>query len=108
MAASAVNEDFLLNYFDSALDSFIEAFISACPPLLERQMGQLAVLDRLAIDSLVGTRPGVICRLQTAGETESLDCHGRKITFPPHAREAVRFALNHPRFVIRSLPGNLE
>jgi hypothetical protein len=68
----------------------------------------LASLDRLAIDSVVGTRPGVIFRLQTIGKTESLDCYGRKITFPPHAREAVRFALNHRRFVVRSLPGNLD
>jgi ribosomal protein L16 Arg81 hydroxylase len=94
--------------FDSALDSFTEALTSACPPLLEGQLAQMASLDRLAIDSVVGTRPGVIFRLQTVGETESLDCYGRRITFPPHACEAVRFALNHRRFVVRGLPGNLD
>jgi ribosomal protein L16 Arg81 hydroxylase len=94
--------------FDPALDSFVEAFASACPPLLKGQMAQLAALDSLSIDSVVGRRPGVISRLQTVGESESLDCYGRKITFPTQAREAVRFALNHPRFVVGSLPGDLD
>ncbi len=94
--------------FDAALDSFVERFISACPPLLEGQMAQLAALDRLVIGSVVGARKGVISRLETIGESESLHCYGRKITFPPQAREAVRFALSHPRFVIRNLPGNLD
>ncbi len=94
--------------FDPALDTFIDAFISACPPLLQGQMAQLAALDSLAIDSLVGARLGVISRLQTVGESESLDCYGRKISFPPQSREAVRFALSHPRFVVRCLPGDLD
>lgn len=94
--------------FDQALDSFIERFLSACPPFLEGQMAQLAALDHLTIDSEVGLRPGVILRLQPVGDTESVDCYGRKIVFPSQAREAVRFALNHRRFVVRSLPGNLD
>ncbi len=71
-------------------------------------MAQLAALDRLAIDSVVGARQGVIYRLETTGEPESLDCYGRKINFPPQAREPVRFALSRPRFVVRTLPGNLD
>jgi hypothetical protein len=42
------------------------------------------------------------------GNFTSLDCFGRKITFPHHATEAVRFALNHPRFVVRDFPGDLD
>ncbi len=94
--------------FEAALDRFVDQFISACPPLLDGQMAQIAALDRLAIDTRVGARPGVISRLQTSGDSESLDCYGRRITFPPQAREAVQFALNHSSFLVRDLPGNLD
>jgi hypothetical protein len=94
--------------FDSLIDSFIERFISACPPLLEGQMAQLAALDRLTLDSVVGARPGVISRLRTNGDSESVDFYGRKITFPRQAGKAVRFALSNCRFAIEALPGNLD
>lgn len=94
--------------FDATLDRFIEVFIGACPPVLEGQMGQMAGLDGLALDSAVGARPGVISRLETSDESESVHCYGRKITFPTQAREAVRFALSHPRFAVRTLPGKLD
>lgn len=94
--------------FDAALDRFADEFISACPPLLQGQMAQLLALDRLSVSSVAGARPGVISRLQMDGETVCLNCYGRKITFPSHASEAVRFALNRARFVVRDLPGNLD
>jgi len=94
--------------FDGALDRFVDEFISACPPLLQGQMAQVAALDRLAIDSVVGARPGVVSRLQTNGESVSLDCYGRKIAFPSHIGEAVRFALSQANFAVRDLPGNLD
>lgn len=94
--------------FDAALDSITETFLSACPPALEGQMAQFAMADCLTIDSVVGARQGVVFRLQATGESDSVDCFGRKITFPPHVREAVRFALSHSRFAIRDLPGNLD
>lgn len=94
--------------FDGALGHFIDRFIGACPPLLEGQMGQLKMLSGLGIDSVVGARKGVICRLQVSGESESVHCYGREITFPPQAREAVRFALTQPRFAVKALPGKLD
>ena len=94
--------------FHAALDSFIEKFLAACPPMLEGQMEQLAALERLTVDSLVGARAGVISRLETSGESVSVECYGRRITFPPQTREAVRFALSNHRFVLGALPGDLD
>ena len=91
--------------FDAALDSFVERFISSCPPLLEGQMAQLPALDSLAMESVVGARQGVISRIEANGGSESVDCYGRTITFPPQAGEAVRFALTQPRFAVGALPG---
>lgn len=93
---------------EPVLDHFVDEFISMCPPLLRGQMAQITRLDRLAIDSVVGAREGVIRRMRTEGESTSVDCYGRKITFPIHAREAVQFALSNSEFVVRELPGDLD
>jgi ribosomal protein L16 Arg81 hydroxylase len=94
--------------FDATLDSFIEEFMTACPPLLRGQMQQLVKLDRLTPDSMVGAREGVIWRLEEGGEATTIDCYRNRIRFPAHAGETVRFALGHARFAVRELPGNLD
>ncbi|PYV25589.1 MAG: hypothetical protein DMG24_08925 [Acidobacteria bacterium] len=94
--------------FDLILDRFIDEFISKSPPLLRGQIAQMAALDRVKIDSVVGARGGVISHLRTSGESTSVDCYGRTITFPSHASEAVRFALSKSEFVVRELPGDLD
>lgn len=38
----------------------------------------------------------------------TVDCYGRTISFPIHAREVVGFALNHSEFAVRELPGDLD
>jgi len=94
--------------FDAVLDRFVNEFISACPPPLRGQMAQMATLDRLTIDSVVGTRPGVMSYVRVDGKSASVDCFGRRIIFPVHATEAVRFALRNSHFVVRELPGDLD
>lgn len=94
--------------FDTALDHFVDQFISACPPLLQGQMEQIASIDCLSMASVVGARPGVISRLQMNGDSVSLQCYGRIIHFPSQAVEAVRFALNTAKFPVSDLPGNLD
>lgn len=94
--------------FDAILDRFIDEFVSACPPLLRGQMTQLAVLDHLAIDSIVGVRTSATVHIRATENSTSVDCYGRRITFPFHASEAVRFALRNSSFVVRELPGNID
>jgi ribosomal protein L16 Arg81 hydroxylase len=94
--------------FEAILDRFVDEFISACPPLLIGQMAQITKLDHLTIDSRVGARTGVVCRLRMNEALTSIDCYGRRITFPAHVSEAVRFALNEPEFAVRELPGDLD
>ena len=77
-------------------------------PVLIGQMPQMAQLDRLTIVGMAGARPGLSYRLQVERDCCSIDCYGRRITFPSHALEAVRFILSHSRFAIRDLPGALD
>jgi ribosomal protein L16 Arg81 hydroxylase len=94
--------------FDATLDSFVEEFMTACPPVLRGQMEQLANLDRLTPESIVGAREGVIWRLEENDDAITIDCYRRHIKLPAHAREAVCFALAHSRFAVRDLPGHLD
>ena len=94
--------------FDAILDRFVDEFISTCPPLLRGQMAQMASLERLTINSVVGAQTGVISHLRIKEESISVDCYGRTITFPTHASEAVRFALSNSEFVVGRLPGALD
>jgi ribosomal protein L16 Arg81 hydroxylase len=93
---------------DAMLDRFADEFISQCPPLLRGQLGQIANLDRVALDTVVGTRTSVFSYVRTDGEATTVDCYGRKITFPAHATEAVHFALSNSKFTCRELPGDLD
>jgi len=94
--------------FDSALDRFLDAFVRSCPPLLEGQMAQMATLDALTVDSLAGARPGVVYYLQANDDSVVVHLCGRKITFPSVAANALRYALGHPEFSVRELPGGLD
>jgi ribosomal protein L16 Arg81 hydroxylase len=90
------------------LDRFADRWISACPPLLNGQMEQLALLERLRIESVVGARSSAVFRLVKDGSSTSVYAFARKISFPAQAEDALRFALNHSRFSIHDLPGNLD
>ncbi|HKV28349.1 MAG TPA: cupin domain-containing protein, partial [Candidatus Acidoferrales bacterium] len=98
--------------FDAALgasfDYFVDRLMAVSPPPLRGQMAQLAGLERLTVDTVVGARPGVIARVQANGESATVECYGRKITFPSHAHKAVQFALTHAKFIARELPGDLD
>lgn len=92
----------------SILDGFADQWISACPPLLTGQMGQLERLNQLSIRSIVGARSTAVFRIRKDGASTSVHAFGRKISFPAYADDALRFALNQQRFPIRDLPGNLD
>ena len=93
---------------DKMLDRFVDEFLSSCPPLLRGQMAQLAALDQLATDSIVGTRPHLIARIETSANSVSVRCFGRRITFPRAIAPAVQFALSSDRFAVQDLPGELD
>ena len=94
--------------FDAILDRFVDDLISKCAPPLRGQMAQMEIVGRLGVNSVVGARTGVVCRQRTGPESTSVECYGRKVTFPPQATEAVGFALGHSSFAVRELPGDLD
>lgn len=94
--------------FEAALEHFAEEFASSCAPMLRGQMAQMAGLAQLTPESVAGSRQGSQVRVHDEGEALKVECYGRQITFPAPAREAVRYALGHSRFVVKDLPGELD
>ena len=90
------------------LDYFADKWIGASPPLLNGQMDQLALLDQLRIESVVGARSGTVFRIEKNSASISIYAFARKISFPAHADSALRFALSQPRYSICDLPGDLD
>jgi ribosomal protein L16 Arg81 hydroxylase len=91
--------------FNSILDRFVDDFVSGGAPLLRGQMAQIAALDHLSGETVVGARPDLIFYLRAVDESIQLECYGRTITLPARAGEALRFALNHSEFAVNDLPG---
>lgn len=93
---------------DAALDHFVERFIADCPPMLRGQMRQLEALESLTVETLLGARPGLAYRLHRDAGSLSVATHGRRITFPAQAAEAVAFAVTQLRYTLGDLPGELD
>jgi hypothetical protein len=62
----------------------------------------------LAIDDVVGARRAIVYRMHNGGDSVRVNYGARTIAFPSFFREALEFALNHPAYMIREIPGDLE
>jgi ribosomal protein L16 Arg81 hydroxylase len=94
--------------FERALDHFADDLATTRHPLLRGQIQQVLSLGKVAIDSIVGARPALVYRIIDKGEAFVVTCYGSDISFPSHAIEPVRFALETPRFRVADLPGDLD
>jgi hypothetical protein len=59
-------------------------------------------------DGLDAVDRGRACCQHNGGDSVRINYGARAIVFPSFFREALEFALNHPAYVIREIPGDLE
>jgi hypothetical protein len=62
----------------------------------------------LGIDDVVGARRAIVYRMHDGDDSVRINYGARAIAFPSFFREALEFALNHPAYIIREIPGDLE
>ncbi|MGI3185106.1 cupin domain-containing protein [Nioella aestuarii] len=99
---------------EPVLNDFREDFIATRLPRAHGQLAQMARLDRLGPDSVMGARPTLIYSLTDVPakddqpESIALSCQGTVITLPAHAREPLEFAISTPRFKMDDMPGDLD
>lgn len=96
------------------LNDFRNDFISSRLPRVPGQMAQVGQLDRIGAGSILGARPGLIYRLDDIlekggeGPSVALSCQGAVLTLPAHAKEALAYAVETPRFTLADMPGDLD
>jgi len=82
-----------------------ERFLERQRPILDGQVGQLRALDRLTIESPVERRATVIADF----DGQVLAFEGKRISFPPQAREAVEALVGATAPLrLAELPGRLD
>jgi hypothetical protein len=93
---------------DRVLDRLADEFVVSRRALVPGQLEQVSLSQNLTATDEVGVRPATIYRLQTEGDVIRIRSHGREISLPAEAADAVRFALENERYSVGDLPGDLD
>lgn len=94
--------------FDDVFDHFADDLVGSRHPILPGQLAELRRLDSIHGDTHAAQRASLLFRLRDTDEGVVLAIYGSEISFPPEAREALRFALSRESFRIADLPGPLD
>lgn len=88
-----------------AIEFLADKFVSGRLPQVPEQRQQLAELNSLSLDSVVGRRPGLIYRSRRMPDYLIIHCHSTEMTFPEHVASSVLYALERPQFSVAEVPG---
>jgi ribosomal protein L16 Arg81 hydroxylase len=94
--------------FSAAFADMRDRFIVSRIPSVEGQARQIAALDRLTPDSLVGIRPNSIFHVEHDDETATVAFGGSTVTLPAFTAPTLRAALAGTSYRPRDLPGELD
>jgi hypothetical protein len=93
---------------DGMAEMLVEEFVTSRWAYRKGQLVDLHRLENLSLDSVLCRRGHAIARLSSAGELVALSFQGKRITFPAHALEAVRFVIQHEQFRVGEIPDVLD
>jgi hypothetical protein len=94
--------------FDAALDHFADDIVSTRAALLEGQMEQILRLGTITPEASAGARPNLLYRWRDEDGQFTVSCYGAEMRLPSHAAEPTRYALDHAKYKIADLPGDLD
>ena len=96
--------------FDSLLDGFVDHFIGTREVPLPGQLEAMDPARKLTRRDLLAPRPHLIYRLRREPQSDqiTLRARGIELTLPSTMEDAVRFALEHPRYRADDLPVSLS
>ena len=89
---------------DASLETFREQLVDGRRPFLRGQVLQLALAEKLDMDSVVVRRPYLAYRTHEDADSIRVRCFGKEISLPKSMGGAVRYVLATPRFAVRDVP----
>jgi len=87
---------------------FADRFIDRRRPFLQNQMQALKDVEKISTKSVVGCRPLLSYRIEEDDDAVRLRFHRNEINLPTYAADALRYALETPRFAVADLPEGLD
>ncbi len=93
---------------DGVAELLADKFVTSRWAYRKGQLADLHRLENLSLDSVLSRRGHALARLSAAGESVALSFQGKRITFPAHALEAVRFVVHHEQFRVSEIPEVLD
>ncbi len=95
---------------DKLAGKIADRFMSSRKPILDGQLNQLRLLERLHAASRLERRSGILCKLEPGDNSISLVYTGKEVTFPGFVEKTLRFILRQEdrSFMVADLPQELD
>ena len=77
-------------------------------PALQGHLLDIEALPSIGLDVWLASRPDLLWRLDHDGDQVVLEFHGKRVTFPAHVADALRFVGESRGFVGADIPGTLD
>lgn len=94
-------------FLSKVVDQYIDESVRTYPLDISSQVVEFFQGKPLTLDQRVGVRRGIAYQMHVEGDSVRVNYGSRAIVFAPIFCEAVEFALRHPVFAVRDVPGDL-
>jgi Cupin superfamily protein len=92
---------------DGVIERIADEFVVSRRAIIPGQLTQALTAKHLSLGDEIGARSGLLYRLQQDGEHVRVRSQGREITLSLEVINALKFALENKRYLVRDLPGDL-
>jgi ribosomal protein L16 Arg81 hydroxylase len=92
---------------DRVIERIADEFVVGRRAIIPGQLMQALTAKHLSLGDEIGARSGLLYRLQQDGEHVRVRSQGREITLSLEVINALKFALENKRYLVRDLPGDL-
>ncbi len=93
---------------EEAVDKLTESLIENMVPLPDGHLHQLDGISEIGLDTLVGMRKGMRCRISSQADFIYIQFPGNTVKLPKRTEPALRFIAATKSFPVHAIPSNLS
>jgi ribosomal protein L16 Arg81 hydroxylase len=95
-------------FLSEAVAQFKDELMRTYPLDISDQIIDFFRPEPLGVDDVVGPRRAIAYRMHNEDDSVRINYGARAIVFPSFFGEGLEFALNHPAYAVREIPGDLQ